>query len=43
MMILKIKRDKERYRNPTVECEQDMQWKNSQEINKYGQSVTTRR
>ena len=43
MMILKMKRDKERYRNSTVECEQDTQWKNSQDLNKYGQSVTTRR
>ena len=43
MMILKMKRDKERYRNSTVECEKDAQWKNSQDLNKYGQSVTIRR
>ena len=39
-MILKIKKDKERYRNSTIECERDTQWKNSQDLNKYGQSLT---
>ena len=43
MMILKIKRDRERYSNSAVECEQDTQWKNSPDLSKYGQSVTTRR
>ena len=36
MITLKIKRDKGRYRNSTVECEQDTQWKNSQELNTHG-------
>ena len=43
MLILKIERDKECYKKLTAGCEQDTQWTNSQDLNKYGQSVTMRR